>query len=310
MQYKKCPDCGDNNGYGERCDCKEELESIEVGTDVIVIKQLPLIEEHLREIGEAAKVKVEEVLSLPCTDENIQTVKKQKAALKKEWEAFEQKRIGVEREILNRLSPFKESFKKNITDIYKPADEQLKSRIAVLEDEKKKKMRDEVKAYFDEYALVHGIDFVSFDKTGINVILSASMKNLKEQAKSFIDKICDDISLIVTQEHSAEILVEYRKSLNVSKAITDVKARVEAIEAQKRRQEELAEQAKVKAEAVQKVEEALPPPVVQPPRPTVTRPVVREKAKLYTVSFKVKSVTVDQVKVLKKFLNEGGYQYE
>lgn len=60
------------------------------------------------------------------------------------------------------------------------------------------------------------------------------MKSLKEQAKAFIDKIVDDLNLIKTQEHKAEILVEYKQTLNVAQAITIVINRFKAIEEEKR----------------------------------------------------------------------------
>ena len=64
------------------------------------------------------------------------------------------------------------------------------------------------------------------------------MKSLKEQAKQFIDKIVDDLKLIETQEHKAEILVEYKQTLNVAQAITTVTNRFKAIEEEKKKIEQ------------------------------------------------------------------------
>lgn len=60
------------------------------------------------------------------------------------------------------------------------------------------------------------IDFVTFEQANIGITLSASLKSLKEQAKNFADRISDDLMLIQTQENKAEILVEYKNTLNVS----------------------------------------------------------------------------------------------
>ena len=87
--------------------------------------------------------------------------------------------------------------------------------------------------YFDEYAQSKSVDFVSLDKLGIKVTLSASLKSLKDKVKESIDKISDDIKLIETQEYSDEMLFEYKKSLNVSQAVTAVTDRHKAIEEQK-----------------------------------------------------------------------------
>ena len=78
----------------------------------------------------------------------------------------------------------------------------------------------------------------------INVTLSASLKSLKEQAKLFIDTVEGDLRLIDTQEYKTEILVEYKKSLDVSDAITTVVDRHKEIEVEK-------------AKVVEKIEEVI-----------------------------------------------------
>ena len=105
------------------------------------------------------------------------------------------------------------------SDKYKSADNDLKTKIDLTENELKAKKEQEIKDYFEEYKTVNNIDFITYGQARINVTLSASMKSLKEQAKQFIDKIVDDLKLIETQEHKAEILVEYKQILNVSKGL-------------------------------------------------------------------------------------------
>ena len=53
--------------------------------DLIVIKQLPVIEERLKQIKEDVTTRTEQVLSLVCTEETLQTVKKERASLTKEF---------------------------------------------------------------------------------------------------------------------------------------------------------------------------------------------------------------------------------
>ena len=71
---------------------------------------------------------------------------------------------------------------------------------------------------------------MTFQDARINITLSASVKALKDQAKDFIDRVASDLLLIDTQEHKAEILVEYKKTLNASQAITTVSNRHKEIE--------------------------------------------------------------------------------
>ena len=149
---------------------------------------------------------------------------------------------------------------------------------------------------------------MTFEQANINVTLSASMKSLKEQVKAFVDKIEDDLALIDTQEHKAEILVEYKKTLNVSAAVTGVNARFKAIEEQKRRIEEAEERKAAEEQHIAEITSALPEPEPEP----APMPVQEEAAPtetLYTLRFAVTG-TKAQLKELKVFLDSNGYTYK
>ena len=163
--------------------------------------------------------------------------------------------------------------------------------------------KNEVINYFNEYLNLNNIDFVTFEMANINITLSASMKSLKEQAKNFIDKIADDLKLIDTQEHKAEILVEYKQTLNVSKAITTVSDRFKAIEEEKAKEEK-----EVQAEEPQKAIDHVPT-VEEVEQVEFKAPIIVEDEKIYTVKFIVKG-TLPKLKELKQFLEDGGYKYE
>lgn len=210
-----------------------------MSNELIIVKQLPQIEEHLKERSEEIEKKVENAKSLVCTEENVKTIKEVRAELNKEFKEVETQRKMVKEQILAPYTKFEEIYKTYISDKYKSADIDLKNKIDTVENELKNKKEQEIKDYFEEYKKANDIDFITYEQAKINVTLSASKKSLKEQAKAFIDKIVDDLKLIETQEHKAEILVEYKNDLNVSKAITTVTNRFKAIEEEKKRQEEL-----------------------------------------------------------------------
>lgn len=215
----------------------DEVKKDDSEKGLIVIKQLPIIEEQLRKVSDEIDEKVKNAVALVCNEETVQTVKNIKANLNKELKEFEEKRKQVKSEVLKPYEEFEKSYKKYISDKLKSADIELKNKIDSVESELKAKKEQEVKDYFEEYRQANKIDFICYEKAGINVTLSASRKSLKEQAKSFIDRIADDLKLIDTQEHKAEILVEYKQSLNVSNAITTVSNRFKAIEEEKAKQE-------------------------------------------------------------------------
>mgnify|MGYP004540712335 FL=1 len=207
--------------------------------DLIVVKQLPQIEEHLKELSLDVDKKVENAKNLVCTEENVTTIKQIRSSLNKEFKEVENQKKIVKEQILAPYMQFEEIYKMYISDKYKSADNDLKAKIDSTENELKNIKEQEIKDYFEEYKKANNIDFVTYSQARINVTLSASRKSLKEQAKQFIDKIVDDLKLIDTQEHKTEILVEYKQSLNVSQAITSVTNRFKAIEEEKKRQEEL-----------------------------------------------------------------------
>lgn len=273
--------------------------------EIIVVKQLPEIEEHLQVIKEEVAIKVNDALSLVCNETTVKEVKAVRASLNKDLKDFEERRKAVKKAIMTPYEAFESVYKDCISDTYKKADIELKKKIDSVENELKEQKTAEVKGYFDEYRdskIANGIYWIGFANANINVTLSASMKSLKEQAKAFIDRICDDLSLIDTQEHKDEILYEYKQSFNVSNAITSVANRYKAIEAAKATEEERRAREQAAAEAAAKVE-AVAPPTVEPIAPPV------EEEKVYTLKFTVKA-TMPQLKALKEFLNNGGYDYE
>lgn len=274
--------------------------------NIIQVKQLPIIVEQLHEVKAEVIAKVEQALSLVCTEDTVKDVKKVRSELNKELKDYEERRKAVKKAIMTPYEQFEMVYKDCISDTYKKADTELKGKIDSVENELKEEKKAEVKGYFDEYLTATGIDFVTFENAHINVTLSASMKSLKEQAKAFIDKIVDDLNVINTQEHKDDILYEYKASLNVSAAITTVTNRYKAIEAAKAREEERKAREQAEAEAAAKVEsvvESVVPPTVEPIAPPV------EEEKTYTLKFTVRG-TMPQLKAIKEFLNNGGYDYE
>lgn len=273
-------------------------------SDLIIVKQLPQIEEHLKELSIEVDKKVENAKSLICTEENVKTIKQVRADLNKEFKEVERQRKAVKEQVLAPYMQFEDIYKQYISDKYKSADSDLKVKIDNTENELKTKKEKEIKDYFEEYKKANNIDFVTYEQAKINVTLSASMKSLKEQAKQFINQRIDDLKLIETQEHKAEILVEYKQTLNVSQAITTVANRFKAIEEEKKKQEEFIKEA---SKAV--VVEAKDNPYAPQNQEILQAPVEEKQEDILTLSFKVRG-TRAKLKELKEFLDNGGYDYE
>lgn len=270
---------------------------------LIVIKQLPVIEEQLKKVSEEIDKKVNEATSLICTEENVKTIKDVRATLNKEAKDWEEKRKAVKAEIMKPYEDFEIAYKECIGDKYKNADSVLKEKVTLVENELKLSKTNSLIDFFNEYSQSKNIEFLSFEKANINVTLSASMKSLKEQVKNFIDKIADDLSLIETQDYKAEILVEYKQSLNVSQAITTVTNRYKAIEEENARLEREEQFKKEIVEAAYIPARDMPvddKPLEQP---------TEEQEEILTLKFMVRAEK-SKLKALKEFLENGGYDYE
>lgn len=271
-----------------------------MNNEIIIVKQLPVIVEELQTIKADVTARTEKATSLICDENTVKEIKDVRSALRKEFTEWEQKRKDVKQKIMSPYEQFEAVYKDCITDVFKQADADLKTKIDSVENELKEQKRKEVFYYFEELCEANDLAFLTFEMASINVTLSASLKSLKEQAKAFIDRVCDDLNLIETQEHKDEILYEYKQSLNVSYAITTVANRYKAIEEQKAREEERKARAEAEQKAVEKVEQ-----VVE----SLTPPTVEEQEPIITAKFTVKG-TRTQLKALKEFLNNGGYDYE
>ena len=283
-----------------------------MNNEIIKVEQLPIITERLQEIKAEVTEKVINAISLVCTPETLVEVKAVRAELNKEFKEFEERRKEVKKVILSPYEQFEAIYKDCITDVFKNGDKDLKDKIDSVEKALKDERAAEVRAYFEELCAAEQIDFVAFENANINITLSASKKSLKAQAKAFVDRICDDLNLIAVQEHKDEVLFHYKKIdgfsfLNASKSITFVAEKYKAIEAEKAKEAERQAKAEAEQKAAEKVDtvvETLTPPTTEP----ILAPPVEEE-KILTLKFTVRG-TITQLKAIKEFLNNGGYDYE
>jgi len=203
-------------------------------TEIILI-QNPIIKHELVAVGAAVTARLEElnIENQVATEETMQALKNLRAELNKELADYELQRKAVKSAVLTPYEELEATYKVEVSDKYKKAIDMLKDKIAEVENKIKDNKLEEVKSYFVELVMSEDIDFLSFPQTGIKIDLSTSMKKYREQVDEFINRTKSDLALIDTQEYKAEILVEYKRSLNVSQAITTITARKEAEKAER-----------------------------------------------------------------------------
>lgn len=266
--------------------------------DIITIRQLPVIEEHLHSLKATVTEQVSEALSLVCTEETVQTVKKKRTELAQQFSSLEEQRKSIKSALLDPYNAFEAVYKECVSDLYKSADEALKSKISDVELEQKKRCEDSLREYFDELCIANHLEWLTFEMSGVKVDLTSAKqktpKKLRNQLVEFVADVNKAVETIATMEDSAEILVEYKQSLNLPDAISTVLQRHQRIEAEVHIQEQREAIIQQEAEAIKKVE-ALAPPV--------------EEEKTYECTFKVKT-TMDKLKKLKAFLESEEIDYE
>ena len=287
--------------------------------ELITIKQLPQIEEHLKELSIEIDKKVENAKSLVCTEENVKAIKQIRADLNKEFKEVEQQRKTVKEKILESYMQFEGVYKTYISDKYKEADGELKNKIDTTEDELRARKEQEVRDYFEEYKQSLFIDFIKFEDAKIKVGLSDSKTSLKKQVKDFIDRVNTDLATIMLQEHKEEILVEYKQNGYVlSTAISTVINRIKAVEETKRKKEELKQKQLEEAQRIAdeniKIQTEATKQALDNFRVTeqevLQAPVIEEKQEeVLTLKFTVRG-TRTKLRALKEFLVNGGYEYE
>lgn len=259
------------------------------------------IQSNMEQIKEQAIMIKNWYDSLVITEDMLKDIKSEKSQINKAKETVATYRKDIVKEFKKPIEQF-ELLAKETENILKEAYDTCNEAVKRYEDETKAKKTEEVKAYFDEYAESLKIDFVEYERLGINVTLTASMKSLKETVKVCLDKIASEIDLINIQKEELipDMLVEYKKTLNVANAIKNVTDRHKAIEEEKARQEALkalkAEEEKTIAKAKEVIEE-------------VTAPVEVKEVKTYRSTFTVYG-TVEQLRALKEFLEKEGIKYD
>lgn len=216
----------------------------------IVLKQSPIITHQLQLVGKSVKKRIDdlELDKQVATEENVKSMKVLRAELNKEFKGYDEQRGIIKNAVTNPYLEFETVFKEEITERYKLADTQLKNSIDSVEYKIKKAKQENVIEYFTELTQSEKIDFLTFENVGIEINLSTSEKKYKEQVNAFVMKVVDDLALIKTTDYEAETLTEYKRTLNVSNAITTVKTR---------KDREAEEEAKIKAERIQNRKTAL-----------------------------------------------------
>lgn len=304
--------------------------------ELITLKQAPIIVyEQIKAVGQQIEAKIAE-LNLDnqlVTEDTLKSAKNTRTMLRKELDDFETQRKYIKEQVNAPYEAFEKAYKEHIKVHYDKADSTLKAKIDEVQNRLISDKITRIKDYFTELCQSQGIDFLIFERLPLNITLSASDKSLKNEVANFVSEVTKSIQLIESlnepDEFKAEMLTEYKQTLDVTRAIQNAQYRKQQREAELARieaQRVAAEQARLAAEARAKeqaplqapaqVNEVQPATPVQPAAPIQPEPVqeateaVQEDENEIVQSAFTVIGTRAQLRALRAFLDNNKIQYK
>lgn len=293
--------------------------------NLITVQQLPVIVyERLEIVGQEIDKRIA-ALDLDkqlVTEDTKKTVKDTRAMLNKELKDFEEQRKRIKDQVVAPYEAFEKAYKTFIKEKYEKAEGILKVKIDEFDKRLKADKEARIRAYFTELCQANNIDFLPFERLGLKIGLSDSDKSLKDIVNTNIDNVVKSLEFIESltdpDEYKAEILADYKQTLDVMIAINNAKYRKQQRETELQRleaQKAAAEQARLAAEARAKevahlqAPEEVPPPAIQeapvPPQ-EAPAPAPQEEILHYTLGV---SGTRAQLRALRQFLETNNINY-
>lgn len=268
----------------------------------VTIQSLPQIAESLKELKSKIEERTAIASQVVVTEENLKEIKKLRAELNKEFAAAETDRKALLRQVSEPIDSFKKAYDEFVSQPYKKADSDLKSKIdtvtAALIQEKSEKL----KAYFEEYVKEFDVGFVAFESLPIKVTQSESMTSLKNKVNDYVNKTVEDVEAIrqLPEDEQPEVMAEYKKKLNLSTVLAEYHERKRRAEEEKKRLEARREQEKQETVRIERVIKTAP--VIVPAEPP-------KDEKVYRTTFRVCG-TKSQLLKLREFLKENDIAWE
>ena len=277
---------------------------------LIVVKQLPIIEERLRSASAEVDRIVSEAQALVCDEDSVKAVKAARADLNRRFTALEDQRKTVKNAVLAPYEAFEQTYKECVSDKFKAADYDLKNKIDDVEKGLRDKKLLEARQYYEELRSAYGVDFVPWEKAlpCLKITLSSSAKNIREQIERLLSHFMDDLHVISQQEYKDEILAEYKGSLSLNNAISHVNEIHAAMEAEAQKRVAQAPAEERAREAMERVEACSAPEVIESPA-AEDAPANFPAEPVYTTAFRVTG-TMAQLKALKQYMLDSGLAAE
>lgn len=272
--------------------------------EIVVIEQLPQIFYQLEKVGEYLDEELNKTKDLVVSEDSKQEVKKVRTNINNVLKQFEDKRKEVKTKCLEAYTLFEEKYNSEVKIKLQNASEDLKVKIDNIEKEQLREKSDELELFANEHIKANHLEnILDLDRVvklaNLKINLSTSLKSLKEDSKTFIEKVANEVKLIELEEkYNDEILLEYQNNgLDFTRAKLDVITKHKQLEELAKQREDIKEVVEEEEKVAEVVEE------IVAPKEEI------EYTAILEVAFKVKG-TKEQILKLKEFLKELGVEYE
>lgn len=276
-------------------------------SDLIVVRQLPIIEEQLHALKTLWEQRAYEAESMVCTEDTIQAVKGFRSEMRKEFDEVESLRKAAKQAVMEPYNRFEAVYKECVTTAFRRADNAYSSKVFEVEADMKRRCEDGLQEYFDELCSVHHLDWLEYERAGIKVDMASAKaktsKKLREQLAAFVAGVAESVERINALDDAGEIMVEYQRTLDAAGAICTVQDRHRRIEEQKATQEARKAEQEQEAEMVRRVEALAPPVAVKAAEKDPNEVIPR-------LTFTCVNATRAQLRRVREFLNMEGIKYE
>ena len=249
------------------------------------------------------------------TDETIKQAKADRAKLNKCVDALKGKRTEIRRKLLEPDGPFGQEVQ-DVISIVQKAIENIDSQVKDYERRQREEKTAKVRDFYDTNIHEDIIMYLPFERVmkPEYALASTTMKSIKEEILSLIQKVDEGLAILneVDSPYVGEMKEVFLRTYDIGAAMAE-RNRLEA--AEQKRQEYVAEQARIKAERDARIKaeaqeviiagkpvQTAPAPAPQPKTETVEDPV-------NVIDFRV-YVTRSQAVALKDFLNNNGIRFE
>lgn len=276
--------------------------------EVRVEQKLGLLNWNFEELNAQLDAQLEKYRGLTFTDDQMPEAKKTRATLNRVAKEINDRKIAVKKEFCEPYERFEDQAKiliGKIKDVSGAIDQQVKDYETAKKDAKRKQISDWWKLNGDANVPIEKV----FDERWLNTTCSeARWKSELEETKTRIRNQIYTITMMaedVGPEKLDFLLAEYMKKLSLEDAVSAWKIHEEAVKRAAQEKERIErERLQREADRAEIVTETQPQATAEP------EPQLSREDYLYSPTYKMIDLTLEQAKELIRFFNDNHLQFE